>query len=420
MAFSYERGLFERSTGWRSCSHKRDLHGIIPVEVGEKPLGVSVVIINYRTGHLLQPLARRLLRDPVVREVIVVDNSADDPSDHKSFGALPVRLVPLCRNMGFSAAVNVGLRAASHRYAAIINPDVQPDPLCVSRLYSTALRWNAPLVGPRFYWDLGKTFRLPPATGACLWWDGALRAAAHAPLDVELLQWYWIIRHERFWKEAEPFPEPFLSGALFLLDRKTLADGHGSVMDERFFLYYEDSDLSLRALALGCPALCDPAAGAVHFWNQSPEPKTPKVALMEASHKAFYEKYYGSSSVLCALDEILNPSGAPPGPLQRPSPSPTVPDPFGGQGYLHRQAQTLGTLFQPPRFSVAPKDIPSEPLYLECAPNPFFIPFAQADFSEASFLFPEEIWRGLAPGTYYSRLRGPRCGTIALWQWTKP
>lgn len=384
-------------------------------------MSVTALVVNYRTGALVASLVPHLVQDPSVREIIVVDNSSNDPTDPKTFVGPHLRYVPLPTNMGFAAAVNEGIRRAAHRHVAVINPDVRPEASCVWRLYETACTLNAPLVGPRFYWDPDKRFRLPPATGACLWWDCAVRFARHHPLDAQILQWYWIMRHDRFWSEKAPFPEPFLSGALMMVDRAALASLDGAVFDERFFLYYEDSDLSLRALQAAHAPLCDPRAEAVHFWNQSPEPETPKAALMAAAHRAFYAKHYRADPPGSTVDAIMrakDPANLPYG--KGPDADTSVDSPWSalrrpGQPPVFRWEQTT----VPPTFSCPVAENVPRPLYLEFAVSPLFIPFAQADFPGDTFTFPESIWVNLAPGTYFCRLRSPQFGTLAVWEWTK-
>lgn len=384
-------------------------------------MSLGVVIVNYRTGHWLQTLIPQLCADSAVREIIVVDNSSDDPTDLKTFRDFPIRYLPLSQNMGFAAAVNAGMRVASTRYVAIINPDVHPHPQCLQNLYDTARSHRCPLVGPRFYWDPDHIFRLPPATGACLWWDWALRLAAAEPLDAEILQWFWIMRHERFWAQQAPFPEPFLSGALLLVDRLAFSDSLNAVLDERFFLYFEDSDLSLKALHLGQPPLCDPSAEAVHHWNQSPEPHTPKAALMAQAHSAFYGKYYNTPSpeaaVLRFIERMPRDDSSSGPAFSWPTRSASPWSAFSG--CLAQEPIALGHITAPPTFNLPEATSLEPPLFLEFSLSPLFIPFAQADFVENTFPLPHTVWNSLPPGTYFCRARDPQRGTLKVWQWTK-
>lgn len=358
---------------------------------------MTAIVVNYRTWALVNGLVRLLTEDPAVGEIVVVDNCPEETLEGWSTLPADVRYRPNSDNVGFAAAVNQGVRLAGHRYVALINPDVRPAPTCLRRLLETAMDHGAALVGPRFYWDDQRTFRLPPATGGCLWWDAALRLADTHPLDSLTLQKYWSLRHDAFWAESSPFAEIFLSGALLLVDRKALALPDGTILDERFFLYYEDTDLCARGLLAGLPVLCEPRAEAVHYWNQSPADDEDKRNLMSLSHRLFGEKYYGSFPL-----EF-------PDPWQRADhdlacPSPPLVD--------------LGTVFDSPVFPV-PSQRHGTPFYLEFSVSPLFIPFAQAAVTEPAVRLPRSVWERLAPGTYFCRIRHPLEGPVASWKWTK-
>ncbi len=360
-------------------------------------MSVTAVVVNYRTWSLVRRLAPLLKGDPAVREVIVIDNSPEECAAGKVDLRAFARYVANQDNVGFAAAVNQGVRLASSRYVALINPDVLPAADCLRRLYDTAVTHRAALVGPRFYWDEERTFRLPPATGGCLWWEAAGRWASVHPLDARILRQYWCLRHDAFWAATTPFAEIFLSGALLLIDRDALARADGGILDESFFLYYEDTDLCARAVLSGLPVLCEPRAEAVHYWNQSPVDEGHKRRLMSLSQRVFFEKYYGTSlpelPVLCAppVDALL----------------PATPPPVD-----------LGLISEPPVFTVPPQGLES-PLYLEFGVTSLFVPFAQAPITERVLRLPRPIWDRLAPGMYFCRIRDPLSGDVALWRWTK-
>jgi len=359
-------------------------------------MSVSAVVVNFQTWSLVQHLVQDLVRDPAVHRVVVVDNSPEVTGASRNELPKGVLYRSNAHNVGFAAAVNQGIDWASTRHVALINPDVRPAPHCFRRLYETAVQYEAALVGPRFYWDKARTFRLPPATGGCRWWDAGVAWAESHELDARTLQWFWTARHDHFWAQQNPFGEIFLSGALLLIDRQALALPDGKLLDERFFLYYEDTDLCARALLAGLPIMCDPRAEAIHYWNQSPGAEEHKGRLMSESHRSFLEKFYGpnfgENSIAKAIARGF--FGSPPSPVD------------------------LGTLPGPPTFPVPPHAI-GDCLYLEFALSPLFIPFAQASVDKPTVPFPSDVWERLAPRTYYCRLRGTTVGTVGLWKWTK-
>lgn len=348
---------------------------------------VAAVIVNYHTARLLDPLLSHLRRDPAVAEIVVVDNSREILPHAGRLTRDGVVYLVNDENRGFAAAVNQGVRETARPWVLLVNPDVRPLEGCVPNLLDGARSTGSPLAGPRFYWDERKVFRLPPATGMCRWLHGAGEAAARHRLDAELYGFYWSIRHDRFWKEREPFFEPFLSGALLLADRSRLGLPGGDLLDERFFLYFEDADLCVEALRKESLPVCVPQAEAVHFWDQSPGDN--KEALMAASCQAFWEKHYG---------------GLPPAQDVPARYAPAVTD--------------LGATVEAPVFR--PRRPPvSDEKYFEFALNPVFVPFAQAPFTGDSFRFPGSVWDRLAPGRYFGRIRSRIGETLEIWRWSK-
>lgn len=349
---------------------------------------VTAIIVNYYTSAILPSLLDNLFSDPLVANAIVVDNSGELNSDIVA-GYPRVNIIRNAKNRGFGAAVNQAVPHCTGEWLLVINPDVRLCDGCLTELVNVGEKYACPLLGPRFYWDENFQFRLPPGTGDCLWIDAANDAAEKFPLDGELFSFYWILRHQRFWDATEVFFEPFLTGACMLLRSEWIQSLDRKVFDERFFLYFEDTDLCARAIKNGIRPLCVPQAVAIHYWDQSPSPDKSKRSLMAQGHECFLNKYYGEMRF----------------PLLKSMPHKSL-------------VFDLGEAKRPPVFS-SNTALNNEPLYFELGVNPYFVPFAQASLNTSDFEFPSEIWSRLGKGTYYGRIRGPVSGTIRIWKWKK-
>ncbi len=94
--------------------------------------GVAVVVLNYNGGQYLPACLRALAATeyPAERlETIVVDNLSIDGSPEMVETDFPeVRLLRRWRNDGFAAGNNVGIRAATAEFVALVNPDTEVDP----------------------------------------------------------------------------------------------------------------------------------------------------------------------------------------------------------------------------------------------------------------------------------------------------
>jgi GT2 family glycosyltransferase len=351
---------------------------------------ISAIVVNYRTGAFLPGLVHQLLSAQIVTEVIVADNSGEVAAGGLLTQSARVRIMTHEENIGFGPAVNRALTCATGEWVLVANPDLILLDGCLEALIEGAERYGSPLAGPRFYWDRERIFRLPPATGASLWLDTANMAANSHPLDAALFSFYWTLRHDRFWGETEPFFEPFLQGACILAQRAWIEACGGSLFDDRFFLYFEDTDLCARAVLAGVRPLCIPGAEAVHFYDQAPAPGEAKQALMSISHDRFVQKHYTgwTPPVLPGLASL------------------------GG-------AVDLGVLISAPLFESSGSQAWEERCFFEIGVNPWLVPFAQAPVSGTRFAFPPEIWAGLSPGRYVARVRHPVYGDRGRWQWTK-
>lgn len=348
------------------------------------------IIVNYHTERFLPRLVQNLMQEPEVSEIVIVDNS-DRLTGVQAFPLSECRVICNACNKGFAAAVNQGVLAGSGEWVLVINPDVRLEPDCVRNMIRAAVARNTMLVGPRFYLDDAHVFRIPPANGSCTWLDVADQAAGRHTLDMAMHSFYWILRHERFWNAAEPFAEPFLSGACMLVHRDWIASTNNRLFDERFFMYFEDTDLCVRVMDAGFSPICAPDAYVVHYYDQAPDIEGKKGEFMADSRRLFHEKYFGG------LPDISWRSH---------------------KSFFPPDMEPLGTLVHPPGFHV-PREYAGGISYFELGVNPWFVPFAQAVIEDDHFVFPRDVWDQLAPGEYFGRIRNHAMGNWKLWKWKK-
>ncbi len=335
---------------------------------------------------------KTLNESSIVSNIIIVDNSNElqEFTLHESESD-KLKLVLNQSNRGFAAAANQGLRYCETEWLLLINPDVRLDEENIQHLVQGAVQYDSPLAGPRFYWDDEMIFRLPPATGSCQWMNYADHCAGRHIVDATVYSFYWSIRNDQFWNARKPFFEPFLSGACLLINKPWVEQLEGKLFDERFFLYFEDTDLCTRAMMNGVSPLCIPDARVVHYYNQSPTDDAVKQELMAKSSQFFLEKYYGGIEY---SDES-----------------------FKKKTNIHHFVDLGNFDDSPPVFK---ETLVQERKYtFEIAVTPHFVPFAQAVIlHQEDIAIPHDIWERLSPGVYYSRIRS-ETDILKLWQWKK-
>ncbi len=225
-------------------------------------MDVSIVIVSYNSQRVLKPCLESLERQTFSgkAEVIIVDNASHDGTPEMIERDFPwVKLVAGKENVGFSRGVNLGIREASMRYLLVLNPDTVVRENSVERLVRFMEEHeDAGIVGPklvfpdetlqyscrRFYtWKvlllrrtfLGKLFKNSKAV------------SEHLMLDYD---------------HATTREVDWILGACMLVRREAIESV--GLMDERFFLYFEDVDWCYRMNQKGWKVYYYPEAVVIH------------------------------------------------------------------------------------------------------------------------------------------------------------
>lgn len=240
------------------------------------PPTVLIVIVNYRTAGLvidcLASLEAQVLAHPGAR-VVVTDNKSPDDSVARLDEAIRdrgwggwVELRPLETNNGFAAGNNAAILPAMAapeppRYVWLLNPDTvaRPDALGgLVRFMET--RPDVGIAGSRLEDPDGtrqrSAFRFPSILG-----------------ELDLGARFWPLhRLVARWTEHptvgdEPQEVDWVSGASLFVRREVI-EAIG-LLDDGFFMYYEEVDFCLRALRAGWPSWYVPDSRVVHLVGAS-------------------------------------------------------------------------------------------------------------------------------------------------------
>jgi len=210
-------------------------------------------------------------------EWIVVDNASSDDSAAVA-EALGARVIRLPRNLGFSAANNVGAALATSDFLIFANPDVEATAEGVADLVAIG-RATGGLVGPQLMNPDG-TLQENGRKSPFLY-----RKAQHF-LGHEGSASNYELRAE----SDETWRVSWLTGAVIGMKREVFDDLGG--WDSGFFVYHEDSDLCIRARLRGYPVLLTGTTRWVHAWGRATRSwswNSWKLELRSAAR--FYRKY---------------------------------------------------------------------------------------------------------------------------------
>lgn len=231
-------------------------------------MDLSVVIVNYNVRYFLEQALRSVERaiDGMDAEVWVVDNNSVDDSVQMVEEQFPwVKLIANKHNPGFSIANNQAIRQSKGKYVLLLNPDTVVEEDTFKKCF--AYTENRPEVGALGVRMIDGSGRFLPESkrGLPLPWVAFTKAFGLSRFfpKSKIFNQY----HLGFLDEFETHDIEVLAGAFMWLRRETL-DKVG-LLDEDFFMYGEDIDLSYRVLKGGYKNVYFPETSIIHYKGES-------------------------------------------------------------------------------------------------------------------------------------------------------
>lgn len=217
---------------------------------------IAVILVNYNGRQYNTACIESLLRQQgsYEQKIIIVDNASKDDSmqiiRNRFESEERVETVLLDDNYGFSYANNVGIRRAGEwnaDFVLLLNNDTEAEEDMLVQLMACAKRHPGSVVAPKIYYNDRRNI---------LWSAGGdvspfIRKVRHIGLDQE--------DKGQFDEER---PIEFATGCCLLLPRTVIQTA--GLLDERFFLYYEDTEYCFRLRKKGIEIYYCPQAGLYH------------------------------------------------------------------------------------------------------------------------------------------------------------
>lgn len=253
---------------------------------------LTIVIVNYNVKHYLCQCLHSVRRalSGISGEVIVVDNASTDGSVEELRSSFPeVRFIANAENCGFAKANNQAIREAKGEYVLLLNPDTvlgeEVLDECVAFMDSHS---SAGAVGVKmlkadggFAWESRRGVPTPMTSffkmiGLCRLFPKS-----------RLFGKYYM----RYLDEGDSARIEIVSGAFMML-RHSALDEVG-LLDETFFMYGEDIDLSYRLLKSGYKNFYLPSP-IVHYKGESTQKTSFRyVRNFYNAMIIFYDKHFG-------------------------------------------------------------------------------------------------------------------------------
>lgn len=245
------------------------------------PPTVLTVLLNYRTADMTLRALEVAVRETagIAGAITVVDNDSRDGSYEKirdtvaARGWDRVRVVASGRNGGFGAGNNVAIRlglpdGSTPDFVYLLNSDAFPEPGSIQVLL------DAMLADPRLGFAGGHTFGQDGAFHNTAFRFPSIQSefetAAVTGVISRLLRRHIVAIPE----PAASMDVDWLAGASLMIRRQVLDDI--GLFDERYFLYFEETDLCLRARRAGWGARYVKDSRIMHIGSVSTGMKTWK------------------------------------------------------------------------------------------------------------------------------------------------
>lgn len=249
-------------------------------------MDVSVIIVNYNTKELLRDCLNSIYNNTenINYEIIVSDNASQDGSIEMIQQEFPdVILIQNSCNLGFGKANNVGLSKATGKYIFYLNSD--------TILLNNAIKYFYD------YWESSSEKKRIGALGANLEnLEGdivssygnfptvysEIKSLIGCSLSMFGLRFH-SDKNKAIYKRHLGNVDFIIGADLFLLNNEN------AVFDERYFMYYEETDLQLKMLSGNLERILIEGPRIIHFAGGSEKMKTSRYSFNKTT-SGFYWK----------------------------------------------------------------------------------------------------------------------------------
>jgi len=263
---------------------------------------VSIIIVNWNTRDILRDCLQSVYEQAsdINFEVILIDNASTDGSIEMVKNDFQrVILIENPENRGLAAANNQGMAIAKGRYVLLLNSDT----VLLERSIAKTVAFSdthpeAAVVGCRV---LNQDGTIQPS---CFMFPSLLNMLLSSSYLYKLFpkSRFFGRQHLTWWKRDDAREVDVVMGCFMLVRREAIEQI--GVMDERFFMYGEETDWCYRFYKAGWKILFTPGASIIHLHGASTKQRKPEMTLqLRGSILLFCRKHKGSLaySLACLL-----------------------------------------------------------------------------------------------------------------------
>lgn len=252
---------------------------------------ISVVIISYNCKEYVEDCIKSIILTCYenIPEIIVVDNNSTDYTVEYISKLYPeVKMKPNSKNLGYSAAINIGAALSTGDYIVLSNADVIYKNGCIYGLVEK-LKTNLQtgMVGPQqLYFD-----------GSFQRSFGYFPSIKRALLDITGLSKFILLQKKRqfFSGNFNSYNVEYLDGAVLCVSKALFEKLNG--FDEGFFFYSEEVEFCYRINQLGLTCTLVPENKVVHHRGGSQQDSgmnKKSIDMLVNSESIFLSKHSNS------------------------------------------------------------------------------------------------------------------------------
>ncbi|MEI8067707.1 MAG: glycosyltransferase family 2 protein [Candidatus Shapirobacteria bacterium] len=218
---------------------------------------IAIVVLNWKQAKLTIDTVDSLLKISHKKfqyQILIIDNASPDDSvdqfEKKYSNNKNVSIFKTNSNLGYAGGNNFGIKKALNKfnYILIANNDILVDPKFLDKLFEESQKNSNAILTPKIYFAPGFEYWKDKYTakerGKVIWaiggkidWNNVY--GSNIGIDE--------VDHGQYDKNHPPMD--FISGCCFLIPTKILKKI--GLFDEKYFLYMEDADLTIRAKSAG-------------------------------------------------------------------------------------------------------------------------------------------------------------------------
>ena len=266
---------------------------------------IDIIIVNHNSSDCAAESIKSIKRtiNGFSANIVVVDNASEDHPERLEQLFPDIRLLLVKENLGYSRAINMALKTCGRPYVVIMNPDT----IVLKGVFSNILEYldknkNVGVVGPKIIDPdgsiQGSARKFPTA------WTYAF--GRKSPLT-RIFPENAITKKEFVCFDCNGDQEitvDWVSGAFMVVRREAFEAVGG--FDERFFLYWEDTDLCKRIKEAGWQVVYYPKAEIKHMVGVSSK-KSPIKSICHFHHSCYklFDKHSKSSIKILAPSVLI-------------------------------------------------------------------------------------------------------------------